>query len=284
MEPYSGYYYNNINYLSSLKIPYQPNGLGKVNLKQKENILSANSIGLKLTDGNVEQGLVVASFNSNASDKFNDYDYLAPPDNFQSRSINIINSKLVKSWDKFLTETRKEIGLGQQFDIKIKNLRESGINLCAEGMNNFPGYEVYLVDMHLNKFYDMSVSNIIRIPGKISDNDYKLLIGTSDYIRNEKLSLAPKEFCLYQNYPNPFNPTTTISYSLISNSSVKIVIHNSLGELVKELVNGNQDLGYHEVQLDASKLASGVYFYTIQINSVEGKQNFRQTKKMILLK
>jgi hypothetical protein len=151
-------------------------------------------------------------------------------------------------------------------------------------MNNFPGYEVYLVDMHLNKFYDMSVSNIIRIPGKISDNDYKLLIGTSDYIRNEKLSLAPKEFCLYQNYPNPFNPTTTISYSLISNSSVKIVIHNSLGELVKELVNGNQDLGYHEVQLDASKLASGVYFYTIQINSVEGKQNFRQTKKMILLK
>lgn len=83
---------------------------------------------------------------------------------------------------------------------------------------------------------------------------------------------------LYQNYPNPFNPSTSIKYEIKNNSRVKIVIFNALGQVVSTLVDREQSAGNHVVNFDASKLSSGVYFYTINAGS------FVQTKKMILMK
>jgi len=92
------------------------------------------------------------------------------------------------------------------------------------------------------------------------------------------------DFNLYQNYPNPFNPTTSIKYSLTSESNVKVTVFNILGEAVKELAAGVQNSGVHEINFDASKFSSGVYLYSIYATSLDGKQNFTCTKKMILLK
>lgn len=89
---------------------------------------------------------------------------------------------------------------------------------------------------------------------------------------------TPKEFSLYQNYPNPFNPTTTIRFALPVESRVKINIYNSLGQLVETLVDKDMKSGYHEINFNASGLASGVYFY--KLNS----GNFVETRKMLLMK
>lgn len=94
----------------------------------------------------------------------------------------------------------------------------------------------------------------------------------------------PDQFGLAQNYPNPFNPSTTINYSLPYSSKVKLNVYNAIGENVAELFNGVQEAGYHNVNFNASLLPSGVYFYSIQTNSVDGTQNFSNTKKMMLLK
>ncbi|MDR3666325.1 MAG: T9SS type A sorting domain-containing protein [Ignavibacteriaceae bacterium] len=94
----------------------------------------------------------------------------------------------------------------------------------------------------------------------------------------------PDQFELAQNYPNPFNPSTTISYSLPYSSMVKLNVFNAIGEKVGQLFNGVQEAGYHNVNFNASSLPSGVYFYSIQTNSVDGTQNFTSTKKMMLLK
>ena len=95
---------------------------------------------------------------------------------------------------------------------------------------------------------------------------------------------APKNFSLDQNYPNPFNPSTTISYSVPFTSNVKLAVYNLVGEMVAQLVNGTVSVGNQEIRFDASKLSSGVYFYTISASSVDGKQNYQSMKKMILLK
>jgi len=87
-----------------------------------------------------------------------------------------------------------------------------------------------------------------------------------------------KNFVLEQNYPNPFNPTTTISYKLPYSSKVVLKVFNILGKEVATLVNSQETAGLHQVEFNASSLASGVYFY--QINA--GK--FVATKKLILLK
>lgn len=94
----------------------------------------------------------------------------------------------------------------------------------------------------------------------------------------------PLQFALFQNYPNPFNPNTSIKYSLPFESNVKLIIYNSIGQIVRELVSEVQQSGIHELNFPSSSLSSGVYFYTIQANSIDGKQNYSNTKKMILLK
>ncbi len=93
---------------------------------------------------------------------------------------------------------------------------------------------------------------------------------------------APDEFTLYQNYPNPFNPTTTIEYSLPEKSDVTISIYSAIGELVKTLVNGTIESGYHKITFNAADLTSGTYIY--QIKAVGNGRTFVDTKKMILIK
>jgi hypothetical protein len=70
----------------------------------------------------------------------------------------------------------------------------------------------------------------------------------------------PQNFQLLQNYPNPFNPSTTIRYGMPARAHATLAVFNSLGQRVAELVNGEVDAGYHEVQFNASGLPSGVYF------------------------
>jgi hypothetical protein len=93
----------------------------------------------------------------------------------------------------------------------------------------------------------------------------------------------PKTFVLDQNYPNPFNPTTNISFSLPSAAHVVMKIFDLLGNEASEIVNNNFVEGIHSITVDASKFVSGIYFYTITA-SIDGAIEFRQTKKMIVLK
>jgi hypothetical protein len=96
----------------------------------------------------------------------------------------------------------------------------------------------------------------------------------------------PKDFTLEQNYPNPFNPTTTIEFSIGASSAaqpVQLEIYNVLGAKVKTLVSGSQAVGVHRVNWDGTNdygqhVASGVYFYRLQVGTVT------ESKKMLLMK
>ena len=88
----------------------------------------------------------------------------------------------------------------------------------------------------------------------------------------------PALFWLSQNYPNPFNPSTTIRYCLPNRLHVTLTVYNTLGQQVAVLQNGEQQAGFHELQFDASGLASGVYLYRLQAG------DFISTKRMLILK
>ncbi|MCB9357957.1 MAG: matrixin family metalloprotease [Calditrichaeota bacterium] len=91
--------------------------------------------------------------------------------------------------------------------------------------------------------------------------------------------LLPREFALYQNYPNPFNATTNIEFDLPRAAPVSLKLYNIAGQLVRELVN-EQDFaaGRHVVKLDASGLASGLYFYRF------AAADYRADRKLLFLK
>lgn len=105
------------------------------------------------------------------------------------------------------------------------------------------------------------------------------LNGTINYSPEIEVDVTgPKEFSLFQNYPNPFNPSTTIKFALPVDSKVKINVYNSLGQLVETLVDKEMESGYHKVNFDASRLASGVYLYHLQAGE------YISIKKMLLIK
>ena len=88
----------------------------------------------------------------------------------------------------------------------------------------------------------------------------------------------PVEFSLKQNFPNPFNPSTQINFSIPKNSNISLKVYDSNGSEIATLVNGNKAAGNYQVNFDASKYASGIYYYTITAGS------FTYTRKMILMK
>ena len=121
-----------------------------------------------------------------------------------------------------------------------------------------------------------------------SDEEYTIESEASRFVlENTSLSLfddvIPLSFKLHQNYPNPFNPVTTLRYDLPEDATVNITIYDMMGRQVKTLINGSQTAGYRSTQWNAtndagSPVSSGIYLYMIQSGE------FRQTKKMILLK
>lgn len=97
---------------------------------------------------------------------------------------------------------------------------------------------------------------------------------------------APSDFNISQNFPNPFNGSTIIRYSLPRRAHVKITVYNLLGREVAVPVNGQIPPGYYETSISALNLASGVYFYRMEVvdNTVSNALKLGRVYKMVVIK
>ena len=108
--------------------------------------------------------------------------------------------------------------------------------------------------------------------------------GTFEYSNEVEVDFAvPSEFSLLQNYPNPFNPATKIAFTLPVESHLTLKVFNILGEEVTTLYNGSMGAGSHNLDFDASNLNSGIYFYQLEAQGIDGS-GFSEVKKMMLTK
>jgi hypothetical protein len=92
-------------------------------------------------------------------------------------------------------------------------------------------------------------------------------------------NLVLDKYLLEQNYPNPFNPVTHLRFGISKLGFVSLKVYDALGKEVAALVNEQKSPGSYEVEFDGSNIASGLYFYSLQI---DGK--IVGTKSMVLLK
>ena len=140
--------------------------------------------------------------------------------------------------------------------------------------------------------------NFIKIEFEVKNNEVWKLIdktGYSYYIKNQGsielpggaskyrlMRLAgnslPEVYVIHPAFPNPFNPVTIISYELLFDGHVSLVIYDILGEKVKELVRGYNPAGAHNIIWDATGESSGIYFIGLTAG------NFVGTQKLVLLK
>jgi hypothetical protein len=87
------------------------------------------------------------------------------------------------------------------------------------------------------------------------------------------------DFALMQNYPNPFNAKTRISYTIPKPGHVSLILYDLLGKEILTLVDEMQSADRYSVDFDASKLATGIYFYKLKTD-----ENRIQTRKMTIIK
>ncbi|MBI3192869.1 MAG: T9SS type A sorting domain-containing protein [Ignavibacteriae bacterium] len=117
-------------------------------------------------------------------------------------------------------------------------------------------------------------------------------IDTEESVGEETQSLSetPTVFALYENYPNPFNPSTIIRFDLPEPSVVKLNVYNLLGQEVAILLNSeNFEAGSHQINFDAGTLSSGVYYYRLTAETIDGNdesqtQTFTSLHKMALVR
>ncbi len=92
-------------------------------------------------------------------------------------------------------------------------------------------------------------------------------------------ALLAKSHVLLRNYPNPFNPETQIEFKTEQAGKAVLAVYDVNGRLVKKVfdqrVKANQ---LYKITFKANDLASGVYFYRLNVNG-----HFT-TRKMVLMR
>jgi len=117
---------------------------------------------------------------------------------------------------------------------------------------------------------------VYRYRVELAEGAARSVLFETDAISTPALPLT-----LYQNHPNPFNPSTTIRYYLPERCRVALVIFDSAGRRITQLVSEPQAAGAHAAVwsgLDdrGHAVGAGVYFYRL----TAGKETI--ARKMVL--
>ena len=136
-----------------------------------------------------------------------------------------------------------------------------------------------------------SEGGIASIAVELSSADVQLSISAEGAANNNptmsiddiEIVELPTEFTLNGNYPNPFNPSTSISFDLPQSADVEIQVIDMIGRQVMTMSPATISAGANRtVQIDASRLASGTYFYRV-IARMESRTAI-ETGRMMLVK
>lgn len=94
----------------------------------------------------------------------------------------------------------------------------------------------------------------------------------------DNTSDVPDAIRLEPNYPNPFNPATTLTFAIPVESKVTLKVYDITGRQVATVTDQTYQAGEHQLNWDASSLASGTYFARLQAGSEV------RTQRMMLIK
>jgi hypothetical protein len=99
---------------------------------------------------------------------------------------------------------------------------------------------------------------------------------TDLYVGNGEKKEVKPSFTVSKNYPNPVNDLTTVSINIQKPGKLLLDLTNLTGQKLISMEKANLTAGNYYFVIDGSRLASGIYFYTVKFN------NESITNKMIV--
>ncbi len=162
---------------------------------------------------------------------------------------------------------------------KIYNLGEAKVGILITDTNGFPidvpileglpsiggeqevtytfnaGYRVpyrskYRLNVYIEKIDEYTNNDTLKM---IRETDYNLSI-------SERVGAS---FTLEQNIPNPAKDKTIINYSIPQDGEILFQVRSVSGQILYNKVK-DVPLGEHQIELNLSAYASGIYFYTME--------------------
>ncbi len=217
------------------------------------------AIHIKVTDdaSNVDQGIYAEIQKYNAA--LDVYEYLEATD------IHFITS----------AENGTFIRLNMPYDINVSAGDELLVLACHQGgttdvrFSTAQGVDELTV---LGYTAGATAPFFLSSPSALMiDLDMRSFVSTDDVIENNNISVS-------QNMPNPFDGNTLITYNLNEASNVTLEIVDVTGKVVATYDEGTRDAGEHNITINGSELAEGIYFYTFTAGE------YKVTKRMVVNK
>jgi hypothetical protein len=282
-DPFKGYYFDNDTAsLAKLKIPYP-----------------FSTTVAKLAKAPGVDWRVELVFDSDINTDRDNYIGIAPAVKPGRNELDQHEAPLVfdegflyfvrPEWDavhsRFATDMRGALGTGQTWDFEVWNPRNGTGKITLHGLEGIPPQnQVVLVNALNTAPVDMRRTNVYTYQTSSKKMQFKLFVGTKEYVDGETSKLIPQAYELAQNYPNPFNPSTTIQYMLPAGAYVRLEIFSVIGQRVRVLDEGYRSAAAYSVTWDGKDenrqtVSSGVYFCRLTAG-----ENAIRTRKLVLVR
>jgi hypothetical protein len=128
---------------------------------------------------------------------------------------------------------------------------------------------LHVFDGETNRLYEDVATITYGAQSQIGQPAAPVSIDLSNAGNAPMLTDLPQAFALHPNFPNPFTSYTIIPYDLPEAAHVRIVIYDLLGRRVSTVVDSPQAAGRHRAVLNSGTMASGVYFYQMELGDAK---------------
>jgi hypothetical protein len=174
---------------------------------------------------------------------------------------------------------------------RIYSIVEDGLGLIYAGMQPAPDSVVFVSANGGASWYSVGgLDGAFECLCLLRASDDAIYAGTTpngDVFRfdpqvgiDDTVPAPASGYRLCQNFPNPYHFATTVRFRLPRPSRVTIKVYDTLGEMVKPVMDEEIKAGWHDVAVDGTdsrgrRLASGVYIYRIEAGG------FTSARKMV---
>lgn len=184
------------------------------------------------------------------------------------------------AWADVHAHNQSEFGLIHHKYALVDPLNPTSATATITGSHNWSRSANEFNDENTLIIYDEDVTNqflqefVVRYYEAGGEGDFVVSI--------EGISETAGTFEVSPNYPNPFAHSTNFNYTLPESAEVTIRIYDVLGRVVTHVMDTYQPAGSYSVSLDASSLASGMYFY--RVDAVTSSGTFSDTRRMTVVR
>jgi hypothetical protein len=286
-DPYEGYYFDNQDKLSTLKIPYGDFSSASLNVNEEDN----GTWNMKIVLSSKEDiyGYISPGVSPDARKEIDKYDFRKPRSlsNDFVPSIYFDRSNWGNEYKYIAADIRPYFEETECWDFVIENVgRNTVLSLMFIGIKTITSiFEVYLFDISKGIYTDIRKDSIYYFTNLNKTSRFSVLIGKNNAVKEKINSIeSPKDFSINQNYPNPFNSTTNVSITIPRTAEIKLSIFDILGKEVNTIYSGILSKGYYSFEWNGKDnhgfmQTSGMYICRLVTNS-----GINLSRKIILLK